>query len=115
VAFSPDGQRIVTGSEDGTVKLWETTSGMEQFTLKEPSNRIKSVGFSPDGKNIFALRETVATNSISGEIKISRQVKLCEATTGKATGAPPPVTAATCPRLWGMHQTRGAAAALPVP
>ena len=27
VAFSPDGQRIVTGSEDQTAKVWEAASG----------------------------------------------------------------------------------------
>ena len=34
VAFSPDGQRIVTGSEDQTAKVWEAASGKELLTLK---------------------------------------------------------------------------------
>jgi len=29
VAFSPDGARIVTGSEDTTLKVWDTRTGQE--------------------------------------------------------------------------------------
>ena len=52
VAFSPDGQRIVTGSEDKTAKVWEAASGKELLTLKGHSDEIWSVAFSPDGQRI---------------------------------------------------------------
>ena len=52
VAFSPDGQRIVTGSGDQTAKVWEAASGRELLTLKGHSNAIRSVAFSPDGQRI---------------------------------------------------------------
>ena len=52
VAFSPDGQRIVTGSEDQTAKVWEAASGKELLTLKGHSDGINSVAFSPDGQRI---------------------------------------------------------------
>ena len=45
VAFSPDGQRIVTGSDDQTAKVWEAASGRELLTLKGHSGRICSVAF----------------------------------------------------------------------
>ena len=32
VAFSPDGTKIVSGSDDGTTKVWD-------FGVQEPSNR----------------------------------------------------------------------------
>ena len=52
VAFSPDGQRIVTGSLDGTAKAWEAASGKELVTFKGHRAGIKSVAFAPDGQRI---------------------------------------------------------------
>ena len=53
VAFSPDGQRIVTGSDDTTAKVWEAASGRELLTLKGHTGWVKSVAFSPDGQRIL--------------------------------------------------------------
>src|SRR5262249_1925046 len=50
VAFSPDGQRIVTGSNDQTAKVWDAASGRELLTLTGHSDVIKAVAFSPDGQ-----------------------------------------------------------------
>jgi len=52
VAFSPDGQRIVTGSFDQTAKIWDVASGRDLLTLKGHSAEIRSVAFSPDGQRI---------------------------------------------------------------
>ncbi len=52
VAFSPDGQRVVTGSRDQTAKVWEAASGKELLTLKGHSGQVMSVAFSPDGQRI---------------------------------------------------------------
>ena len=52
VAFSPDGQRIVTGSTDNTAKVWEAVSGKDLLTLKGHNDWIMSVAFSPDGQRI---------------------------------------------------------------
>ena len=48
-AFSPDGRRIVTASEDGTVRVWEGETGRElretieagQSTLGEPTQSLQ--------------------------------------------------------------------------
>jgi WD40 repeat protein/tetratricopeptide (TPR) repeat protein len=49
VAFSPDGTRLVSGSVDGTVKLWDTLKGAEISILCRPVAPVISVAFSPDG------------------------------------------------------------------
>ena len=59
VAFSPDGKRIVTGSADNTVRLWEADSGKPiGEPMKGHTDRVQSVAFSPDGKRIVSGSET---------------------------------------------------------
>ena len=70
IDFSPDGRIIVSGSKDGTVRLWDTTIGKHLKTLREHLWDVKSVCFSPDGK-------TIASGSAYGT------VRLWNATTGK--------------------------------
>ena len=45
VALSADGQRLVTGSFDGTVKLWEANSGACLATLR-PKRRYEGLNIS---------------------------------------------------------------------
>jgi len=54
VSFSPDGKRIVSGSQDKTVKVWDAQTGQETLTLKGHSDLVTSVSFSPDGKRIVS-------------------------------------------------------------
>ena len=49
VAFCPDGRRILTGSMDGTAKLWDAASGDELVTLKRQEAGVSFVAFSSDG------------------------------------------------------------------
>ena len=51
-AFSPDGKRIVSGSFDGTAKVWEAASGKELLALKGHSAAVWSVAFSLDSQRI---------------------------------------------------------------
>lgn len=52
VSFSPDGRRIVSGSEDGTVRVWDARSGSELFVLKRHFGGVSSVSWSPDGRQV---------------------------------------------------------------
>ena len=52
VASSPDGKRILTGSYDNTVRLWDSFGKTIQV-FKGLSSPITSVTFSPDGKTIL--------------------------------------------------------------
>ncbi len=50
--FSPDGKRVVTGSSDNTVRVWDAGTAKEMLTLKGHTNRVESVYFSPDGRRV---------------------------------------------------------------
>ena len=54
LAFSPDGTRIVSGSTDNTIKIWDAESGNELRTLKGHEGWVGAVAFSPDGKRIVS-------------------------------------------------------------
>ena len=56
IAFSPDGQQLVSASDDYTFKLWNVPSKRHFSTLSHITDRvrsqIKAVAFSPDGQKI---------------------------------------------------------------
>jgi WD40 repeat protein len=54
VSFSPDGRRIVSGSDDDTLKVWDAETGQEMLTLEGHSDWVRSVSFSPDGRRIVS-------------------------------------------------------------
>ena len=53
VAYSPDGKQIASSSNDGTVRVWDVSTG-ERRTLRATTNRIDCLVFSPDGTQIAA-------------------------------------------------------------
>ena len=63
VVFSPDGERVLSGSSDFTMKLWDAASGRELRTLTGHGGIVSAVAFSPDGR-------TIISGSFDGTIKI---------------------------------------------
>ena len=55
VAFSPDGTRIVSGSEDRTIRVWDAHSGdVVAGPFEGHTSSVRSVAFSPDGTRIVS-------------------------------------------------------------
>jgi WD40 repeat protein len=54
LAFHPDGSRLATGAEDGTIKLWDVATGEEFLTLRGQDFGIVSLAFSPDGRRLVS-------------------------------------------------------------
>jgi WD40 repeat protein len=52
VATSRDGRRIVSGSDDLTVRVWDAESGAELACLRGHTDKVTSVAMSPDGRRI---------------------------------------------------------------
>jgi WD40 repeat protein len=63
--FSPDGQRIVSASWDGTIRIWEVETGLELATLRghtgynllggaRESAHIEKCAFFPDGRRVVS-------------------------------------------------------------
>jgi WD40 repeat protein len=76
VAFSRDSQKIVTGSDDKTVHLWDAKTGQPiGQPLSGHTDAVFSVAFSPDGQKI-----------VSGSD--DKTVRLWDAKTGKPIGQP---------------------------
>ena len=61
VAWSPDSNRLATGSADRTARVWEATSGKELIILKGHTKRVTSVAWSPDGKKLATGSEDKTT------------------------------------------------------
>lgn len=54
LAIAPDASIFATGSEDGTVKVWDTRSLRNLFTTDLESGLVISAAFSPDGRKLAA-------------------------------------------------------------
>jgi WD40 repeat protein len=77
VALSPDGKIILTGSEDGTARLWIAATGKPAHPPLMHRSPVGVVVFSPDGKTaITATKDKTA--------------QLWDVATGKPIGPPLP-------------------------
>jgi WD40 repeat protein len=53
IAFSPDGSRLVTGSNDRSLRVWDVRTGQEVLNLvDEEAQSVWSAAFSPDGTRL---------------------------------------------------------------
>jgi hypothetical protein len=52
VAFSPDGRRLASNTDYGTVNVWDALTGQQVLALQGHTGKVSSVAFSPDGRRL---------------------------------------------------------------
>ena len=57
MAYSPDGQQIVSGGRDQTVRLWDVASRELSFSMDDRIGIVRAADFSPSGDKLFAVDE----------------------------------------------------------
>jgi periodic tryptophan protein 2 len=62
IAYSPDGQRIITCADDGKIKVWDVNSGFCIVTFTEHTSAVTSCEFAKKGNVLF-------TASLDGSIR----------------------------------------------
>ncbi|WP_052345101.1 WD40 repeat domain-containing protein [Planktothrix rubescens] len=76
LAISPDGQTLVSGSSDKTIKIWELSTGRELRTLIGHSYAgVNSLAISPDGQTLVSVA------------RYDETIKIWELSTGRALPA----------------------------
>ena len=78
VAFSPDGEKVLTGSSDGTARLWSAKTGAALGEPMRHEHWVSAVAFSPDGKTLMAATyrwvhlSSVLGDTLTPQPKVSR-------------------------------------------
>ena len=79
IAYSTDGETLVSGGADKTLKIWDVATGKLRRTLQGHAQGISSIAYSPDGKTLASAETGSWNSSLSGD----NAVKIWDVTTGK--------------------------------
>jgi WD40 repeat protein len=81
LAFSPDGRRALSGSMDGTARLWDVAKGEEVKCLTH-KDWVMGVCFSPDGK--WGVSSTENGDVVLWELETGKELRHFKGHTRKA-------------------------------
>jgi WD40 repeat protein len=76
-AFSPDGRRVVTASEDFTAVVWDAATGRQLIPPLKHHGHVRSARFSPDGKWILTASSDETARVWSSETGLPLSAPLC--------------------------------------
>lgn len=68
--LSPDGERVLTASEDATARIWDVASGAPLVVLRGDGGAVYTASFSPDGRRVVTASQDGTVHvwdSASGE------------------------------------------------
>jgi WD40 repeat protein len=103
VEITPDGTKIISASNDATVKIWDITTGQELLTLAHPlrlqnghHNRVNEVVIIPDETKIVSSSDYLLVSS-SDDLKL----RFWDITTGQELGVFDDFIKWDDPKEWG--------------
>jgi eukaryotic-like serine/threonine-protein kinase len=84
LAFTPDGQFLISGSDDGTLKAWNASGTREMWSVQAHSDRVTRLAVSSDG-------DLIATRGRNGDAKLwestsGREIRTYPSSPGKGRG-----------------------------
>lgn len=87
MAFSPNGERVVTTSDDKTARLWDVATGREIAVLRGHKSAVRAAVFSPDGARVVTVCGDKTTGTSTGEPPDAstddKTARVWDATTGR--------------------------------
>ena len=54
IALNPEGDRVASGNQDGTIVMWNVVTGEKQRTFTGHTDAISKIYFSPDGRKVVS-------------------------------------------------------------
>jgi WD40 repeat protein len=69
-AFSPDGKRLASGSDNSILRVWDVATGREELTLTDHTRAVLSVAYDSEGKRLVSVDAggTVKVRDAEGQV-----------------------------------------------
>jgi WD40 repeat protein len=76
IAWSRDGSKLATASDDQTVKVWDAETGRELFTLRGHQASVTGIAWSPNGQHLASVgSDNVAQVYVINQVELLRLVR----------------------------------------